>query len=48
MIRDLGYRRRPAALITLGALSIFLAIAWMLHSRDKESMRRRGIALEKV
>jgi hypothetical protein len=48
MIRDLGYRRRPAALITLGALSIFLAIAWILHSRDKESMRRRGIALEKV
>ena len=48
MIRDLGYRRRPAALITIGALSIFLAIAWMLHSRDKESMRRRGVALEKV
>ena len=48
MIRDLGYRRRPAALITLGSLAIFLAIAWMLHARDKESMRRRGVALEKT
>ena len=37
MIRDLGYRRRPAALITLGVLSIFLAIACILHRRDKES-----------
>jgi hypothetical protein len=48
MIRDLGYRRRPAALITLGSLLIFMAIAWMLHERDKESMRRRGISVEKA
>ena len=48
MIRDLGYKRRPAALVTLGSLAIFLALAAMLHSRDKESMRRHGVSLEKT
>jgi hypothetical protein len=48
MIRDLGYKRRPAALVTLGSLAIFLALTAMLHSRDKESMRRHGVSLEKT
>lgn len=40
MVRDLGSRRLPAALITLGSLVIFLVLVWMLHVRDLELRRR--------
>lgn len=40
MVRDLGSRRLPAALITLGSLVIFLILCWMLHIRDLELRRR--------
>ena len=35
MVRDLGARRQPAALITLGSTIVFLLLCWMLHRRDR-------------
>ena len=35
MERDLGNRRRPAALIFLGSTIIFLYLCWVLHRREK-------------
>lgn len=35
MVRDLGARRQPAALITLGSSIVFLLLCWMLHRRDR-------------
>lgn len=35
MVRDLGSKRQPAALITIGSTLIFLVSCWMLHRRDK-------------
>jgi hypothetical protein len=40
MERDLGTRRLPAALISMGSLILFLALCWMLHTRDKELRQR--------
>lgn len=40
MIRELGNLRYPPALITLGSLLIFTALAYMLHVRDLETMAR--------
>jgi hypothetical protein len=37
MLRDLGTRRRPAALITIGSATIFAALCLMLHRRDQRS-----------
>ena len=34
MIRDLGNRRQPAMLITLGSLLVFVILCWLLHRRD--------------
>ena len=45
MIRDLGSRREPAALITIGSTIVFLALAWMLHRRDQfvaENLARKA------
>ncbi len=42
MVRDLGDRRVPPALFTIGSLLIFLALCYVLHTRDKELMRRRA------
>ena len=45
MIRDLGSRREPAAYITIGSTIVFLALAWMLHHRDRivdENLSRRA------
>jgi hypothetical protein len=45
MIRDLGSRREPAAMITIGSTIVFLALAWMLHRRDRivaENLSRRA------
>jgi hypothetical protein len=35
MVRDLGTRRQPAILITLGSSIIFLWACWRLHEREK-------------
>jgi hypothetical protein len=35
MIRDLGSLRQPAAYITIGSTTIFLAMCWLLHRRDR-------------
>ncbi len=36
MIRDLGSKRRPAAIITIASLVIFLITCWLLHRRDRQ------------
>lgn len=35
MVRDLGAKRLPAALTTIGSLIIFLVLCYMLHRREK-------------
>lgn len=40
MVRDLGSRRLPSALITIGSTVIFLILCWMMHVRDVELRRR--------
>lgn len=40
LIRDLGNLRFPPAMVTLGSLLIFTALAWLLHVRDLEAMAR--------
>jgi hypothetical protein len=35
MVRDLGSRRLPSALLTIGSGIVFLALCWMLHRRDR-------------
>ncbi len=35
MIRDLGNKRVPAAIICLSSLAIFLVLCWLLHRRDR-------------
>lgn len=35
MVRDLGSRRQPPALITIGSFVVFLALCALLHRRDK-------------
>ncbi len=48
MERDLGSRRLPPALITIGSTILFLAFAWRLHERDKaESAARAAYAGKK-
>lgn len=47
MIRDLGSLREPAAYITLGSTSAFLALCWLLHRRDRfvaENLSRKAVA----
>jgi hypothetical protein len=34
MVRDLGARRQPALVLTLGAGLIFITLCWLLHRRD--------------
>ena len=34
MVRDLGNKRQPAMLITIGSLIIFVILCWLLHRRD--------------
>jgi hypothetical protein len=50
MLRNLGGRRKPAALICLGSTMIFTALAWTLHRRDQLSMAARSgsLALERA
>jgi hypothetical protein len=42
MKRNSGYKRLPAGVIMLGSGSIFGALAYMAHSRDKRSMAIRA------
>jgi hypothetical protein len=35
MVRDLGARRQPAALIAIGSGIVFVLLCWMLHRRDR-------------
>jgi len=35
MVRDLGDKRMPAGLTTIGSLIIFLVLCYMLHRREK-------------
>ena len=35
MVRDLGARRQPAAVLTVGAGIIFLTLCWLLHRRER-------------
>ncbi len=47
MVRDLGNLRQPAALITIGSTTMFLALCWLLHRRDRfvaENLKRKAIA----
>jgi hypothetical protein len=34
MIRDLGARRQPAFVLTLGSSIVFLTMCWLMHQRD--------------
>lgn len=45
MIRDLGARRQPAALLTIGSGIVFLALCWMLHRRDRIVAENRSADL---
>lgn len=45
MIRDLGARRQPAAVLTLGSGLIFLAGCWLLHRRERVLADNRSAAL---
>lgn len=46
MTRDLGTKRQPAMLITIGSGIIFLLSCWMLHRRDRiVSLHRSGRAI---
>jgi hypothetical protein len=42
MIRDLGARRKPAGFITVGSLSVFLMLCYLLHTRDRRVMANRS------
>ena len=35
MIRDIGYRRFPSAVITISSTIIFLLLCWVLHQRER-------------
>jgi hypothetical protein len=52
MERDLGNRRRPAAMIFIGSTMVFLVLCWVLHRREKLVAANRsaptGEALEPV
>ena len=46
MIRDLGNKRVPAAMICLSSLAIFLVLCWLLHRRDRVvALNRAATAL---
>lgn len=45
MVRDIGQRRVPAALITLGSALIFGLLCAMLHQRDKRVAENRSAPL---
>lgn len=42
MIRDLGQKRVPAAIICIGSLVIFIVLCWLLHTRDRRVLANRS------
>ena len=42
MIRDMGSKRVPAAIICISSLIIFLTLCWMLHTRDRRVLANRS------
>lgn len=44
MIRDLGNKRVPAAIITIASLVLFLVSCWLLHRRDRFVAANRAAA----
>jgi hypothetical protein len=42
MIRDLGSKRVPSAIICISSLFIFLILCWLLHSRDRRVALNRS------
>ena len=45
MIRDLGNKRVPAAMITFGSGIVFFATCYLLHSRDRRVLANRSAGL---
>ena len=45
MIRDLGARRQPAAVLTLGSGLIFLTGCWLMHRRERVLTANRSAAI---
>lgn len=48
MIRDLGSRRQPAVVLTIGSTLIFALCCWLLHRRDKIVTRNRSLVPAKA
>ncbi len=52
MVRDLGARRQPAVVLTLGGGAIFLALCYLLHRRDRQLdeniLNAKNMATEKA
>jgi hypothetical protein len=48
MLRDLGNRRQPAAIITIGSTLIFALCCYLLHRRDKIVAQNRSMVPAKV
>ena len=48
MIRDLGSKRVPAAIITISSLIIFLLTCWLLHTRDQRVRENRSASPSKT
>lgn len=42
MIRDMGAKRVPSAIICISSLVIFLTLCWMLHTRDRRVAQNRA------
>ena len=42
MIRDMGSKRVPSAIICISSLVIFLTLCWMLHTRDRRVALNRS------
>lgn len=45
MVRDLGARRQPALVLTIGAGLIFLTLCWLLHRRERVLTTNRAVAI---
>lgn len=43
MIRDLGTKRQPAVVLTIGSTLLFALTCWLLHRRDKTVARNRSM-----
>ena len=43
MVRNKGAKRRPAGLITIGSLIVFLIACYLLHTRDKRVLYNRSL-----